>query len=560
MPDPDTHKKLTVLIVGGYGSFGARLVGMLSDEPGLRLIIAGRSPARSQAMCAGSGAAERRPAAFDLQGDIDAQLAGLSPDIVVDTAGPFQAYGADPYRLARAAVARGIAYLDIADGRAFVCGIGALNDLAIANDTFALSGCSSVPALSDAVLRRLADGMTKTDRVEGGITPSGRLAMGLSVIQAIASYAGKQASVRIDGQIVHRRCLTDGRRHVLAVPGLIPLVPRRFGLIDVPDLDLMPERRPDLETVTFGAGLRPGIAHYAVRLAAWAVRLHLLPSLLPFARLMRWTARWMVGGEPRGGMFVRLSGRDEGGPVTREWVLIAEGDDGPNIPLMACVALIRRIADGRPPQAGARPCLDELDLDNFKPLFDRFQISTGIWQERAAEQPLYRELLGPAYGRLPAAVAGMHDIAGEKTVSGRATVERGTGWLAMLLARFARLPSESDDSEVTVTFRREGDREIWERRYGAELMSSSLEAGRGAWRHLVVERFGPIAFGFALTADEGGLEMHLRRWSVAGIRLPLWLAPRLTAVETQKDGVFQFDVSASSRLAGPIARYRGWLA
>ncbi|MEM8588178.1 MAG: DUF4166 domain-containing protein [Pseudomonadota bacterium] len=154
----------------------------------------------------------------------------------------------------------------------------------------------------------------------------------------------------------------------------------------------------------------------------------------------------------------------------------------------------------------------------------------------------------------------MHDSAGEKTVSGRATVERGTGWLARLLARFARLPSASDDIEVTVTFRREGDREVWERRYGSELMSSALEAGRGAWRHLVVERFGPIAFGFALKVDESGLEMHLRRWSIAGVRLPLWLAPRLTAVETQKDGVFQFDVSASSRLAGPIVRYRSWLA
>ncbi|MEO1224019.1 MAG: DUF4166 domain-containing protein [Pseudomonadota bacterium] len=560
MAKPGNHKKLTVLIVGGYGNFGARLVGMLSEAPELRLIIAGRSPARAQAMCAGSGAAERRPAAFDLQGDIDAQLAALKPDIVVDTAGPFQAYGADPYRLARAAVGRGVAYLDIADGRAFVCGIGALNELAIANDTFALSGCSSVPALSDAVLRRLADGMTKTDRVEGGITPSGRLAMGLSVIQAIASYAGKRVTLRVGGQAVRRYCLTDGRRHVLAVPGVVPLVPRRFGLIDVPDLDLMPKRCAGLQTVMFGAGLRPGIAHHAVRLAAWAVRLRLLPSLLPFARIMRRTARWMVGGEPRGGMFVRLSGRDEAGPVTREWVLIAEGDDGPNIPLMACVALIRRIAAGRPPEAGARPCLDELDLDEFVPLFARFQISTGIWQERATEQPLYRALLGSAYELLPAPVAEMHDIAGEKTVSGRANVERGTGWLARLLARFARLPSASDDIEVTVTFRRKGDREVWERRYGPELMSSASEAGRGAWRHLVVERFGLIAFGFALTADERGLEMHLRRWSIAGVRLPLWLAPRLTAVETQKDGVFQFDVSASSRLAGPIVRYRGWLA
>ena len=37
------------------------------------------------------------PAAFDRDGDVDAQLGALAPDIVVDASGPFQAYG-DPYR------------------------------------------------------------------------------------------------------------------------------------------------------------------------------------------------------------------------------------------------------------------------------------------------------------------------------------------------------------------------------------------------------------------------------------------------------------------------------
>ncbi|MEM7445024.1 MAG: DUF4166 domain-containing protein [Pseudomonadota bacterium] len=551
---------LKILIVGGYGGFGRRLVAMLSSEPELHMMVAGRSIAKAQAVCAGTTAAALQPTLFDLNGDVGDQLAELRPDIVVDTAGPFQAYGADPYRLARAALERGIGYLDIADGRDFVCGIDTLNDLAAANETFALSGCSTVPALSDAVLRVLADGMTETDGVAAGITPSGQLAMGLSVIQAIASYAGKPVQVRTGGQSKQRHCLTDGQWHVLGVPGVIPLVPRRFGLIDVPDLELMPKRLPGLASVAFGAGLRPATAHYAVRLAAWLVRLRLLPSLMPFSRLMQRSARWMAGGEPRGGMFVELSGRDDNGPAIREWVLIAEGDDGPNIPLMASAALILRCARGERPTPGARPCLDELDLADFEPLFGRFQISTGIWERRQAKQTLYRDLLGTAYDRLPTSIATTHDVSDQKTVTGRARVERGTGWLVALLARFVRLPSASDDVELTVTFRREGDAEIWERRYGPELMRSTMSAGRGTWRHLLIERFGIIAFGFALTSDQTGLKLHLKRWSLAGIRLPLWLAPKIKAAETEIDGLFQFDVSVSGRLIGQIARYRGWLA
>jgi hypothetical protein len=348
---------------------------------------------------------------------------------------------------------------------------------------------------------------------------------------------------------------------VLAVPGRVPLVPRRFGLIDVPDLQLMQVRRPDLKSVWFGAGLQPWIAHWAVRIAAWSVRSRLVPSLLPFARLMRRTSRWMAGGEPRGGMFVTLTGRDAEGQISKEWVLFAEGDDGPNIPLMASVALIERMISGRRPAPGARPCTDEVSLADFEPLFARFKIATGLWQSRDVSQPLYRKVLGTAYDRLPDPIAALHNVEvdREKTVTGRATVERGTGWLSKLMARFAGLPPASDNEPISVTFRHVNGREIWERRYGSHVMRSALRAGQGKWRHLLIEQFGPIAFGFAVTVDRDGLQLTLRRWSIAGMPLPVWLAPRITAAETGEDGTFHFDVTVSDRLAGPIIRYRGWL-
>ena len=47
--------------------------------------------------------------------------------VVIDAAGPFHAYGDDPYRLPRAAIAAGLHYLDLADNAQFCAGIAALD-------------------------------------------------------------------------------------------------------------------------------------------------------------------------------------------------------------------------------------------------------------------------------------------------------------------------------------------------------------------------------------------------------------------------------------------------
>ena len=48
--------RLTILILGGYGTFGGRLATLLADETRLTLVIAGRSRAKAQAFCDALGA------------------------------------------------------------------------------------------------------------------------------------------------------------------------------------------------------------------------------------------------------------------------------------------------------------------------------------------------------------------------------------------------------------------------------------------------------------------------------------------------------------------------
>jgi hypothetical protein len=548
---------LRVLILGGYGTFGGRLARLLADEPRLTLIVAGRSLKQAEAFCAAWPArATLMPAVFDREGDLDAQLSAFTPDIVVDASGPFQGY-ADPYAVVRAAIARGIHYLDFADGSDFVKGIAQFDEAARARRVFVLAGASSFPLLTAAVVRRLSRGMTQVDAISAGIAPSPFAGLGLNVIRSIASYCGRPIGLVRGGRRSVGYGLAESRRYTIAPPGRIPLGRRRFSLVDAPDLSVLPQLWPSLRDVWVGAGTVPEIMHRVLNIFAWGVRLRLLPSLLPFARLMHWTTNHLRWGEHRGGMFVEI----ESGAVIRSWHMIAEGDDGPFIPSMACAAIIRRCLDGKSPAAGARAALNDLELEDYEKLFARRAIHTGVREAipGTASLPLYRRLLGEAYESLPEPLQAMHDLTGDMIAEGTASVTRGEGLLARLMAALIGLPRAGENVSVRVAFKVENGRERWTRTFAGRSFHSTQEQGRGRFEWLVCERFGPVCAGMALVPDEGRLRLIVRRWSVFGIPLPVALAPRGGSFEYAVNGRFHFHVEIAHPFAGLIVGYHGWL-
>ena len=65
-------------------------------------------------------------------------------------------------------------------------------------------------------------------------------------------------------------------------------------------------------------------------------------------------------------MFVKLSGIGKhGNHITRTWELSAANNGGANIPGMAAVALVRKLADGKFWGKGATPCVDIVTLDEY---------------------------------------------------------------------------------------------------------------------------------------------------------------------------------------------------
>ena len=552
---------MRVLILGGYGTFGGRLAQLLADERRLTLVIAGRSRQKADAFCAALRAAARlEPLGFDRDGDAEAALTAAKPDVVVDASGPFQLYAGDPYRVVRACIALGIDYLDLADGSDFVDGIAQFDAAARARGVAILTAVSSFPVLTAAVVRRFVHDMTRLDSVTSGIAPSPYAVVGPNVIRAIASYAGRPVRLVRDGHAAVGHGLTETRRFTIAPPGRLPLWPVLFSLVDVPDLQALPTLWPQLKSVWMGAGPVPEILHRALIALAWLVRAKLLPSLAPFAPLFHAAINVLRWGEHRGGMFVAVAGAGrDGRAVARSWHMIAEGDDGPLIPSMAAEALIRQRLDGRRSAAGARAALRELELADYEALFARRTIVSGVRDTPAAAAPLYQRLLGDAYAALPAPIRAMHQLTGTLAAAGRATVERGEGFVARMIAAIVGFPPTMRDVAVRVDFTLRDGRELWRRDFAGHVFSSTQEEGQGRFERLLCERFGPFAFGIALVCDADRLNLVVRRWSFFGIPLPRTLAPIGSAYETVADGRFRFFVEIRLRLVGLLVRYQGWL-
>ena len=551
-----------VLILGGYGMFGGRLAQLLADEHRLTLIIAGRSWTKAQAFCERLAAAAV-PAVFDRGGDVERQLRELTPAIMVDASGPFQAYGHDPYRVVRTAIALGINYVDLADDADFVDGVTQLDAQARERGVFALAGVSSFPVLTAAAVRKLAHGMARIDTVIGGIAPSPYADVGLNVIRAITSYAGKPVCMGIgDRRRPVGHALIDSRRFTIAPPGRVPLAPVRFSLVDVPDFKVLPRLWPNLQMIFMGVGPKPAIWHRALSAFAWLVRLRILPSLEPLAPLIHRVIRALRFGEHRGGMFIAVTGMDAGGEtIERSWHLLAEGDGGPFVPSMAAEAIIRNCLAGRRPASGARAAANDLELADYEPPFARRNITTGCRQDRPCDErtPLYRRLLDEVWDGLPPALQQMHDFTREHVAEGLAIVDRGAGLLARLIGWAVSLPRAGTDVPVTVVFRADAGGEYWKRTFGERSFGSIQEEGRGRFERLLCERFGPFSLGIALAWDGAHLRLVLRRWAFAGIPMPPALAPRLNAYESVENGRFHFHVEIGHALTGLIVRYRGWL-
>lgn len=531
-----------ILVIGGYGGFGARLTRRLIAD-GHHVLVAGRSAAKGAAFCQGLANAE--PVVADRTRGIGLVMARERPDLVIDAAGPFQTGG---HVVPEACIAMRIPYLDLADARAFVAGIDVLDGQARAAGVAVIAGASSVPALSGAVVRMLAAGLGRVGQVEITITASNRASAGVSVARAILSYVGRPIRLWRGGRWILGHGWQELRRADFRLADGQGISGRLVALADVPDLDLMPRMLPGRPAVSFRAGTELRFQMLGLWLASWPVRWGLLTSLGALRRLLLPLYRLTLG---LGGAMSAMSVVLRAPGIERRWTLVAERGDGLEVPVMAAALLAGRILAGEV-EPGARDASMLLTLEDFEPLFAPLAIRHET-VERAAP-PLYARAMGARFFRLPPLVRAIHEPAGDCGAMGEGVVTRGRNPLARLIGAVMRFPP-AGSHPLHVHFHERGGGERWTRDFGGHRFASTMALERDG----LTEGFGPLRFAFDLPSDDHGLEMRHRGWSLFGVPMPRFLGPRIAAREWQEGGRFRFEVDVGFPLIGRVIRYDGWL-
>jgi len=544
-----------VLILGGYGTFGSRIVRLLARHKRWSLIVAGRSQQKAEAFVRSLGDENITAIALDRDAITATKLKSLNLWLVIDASGPFQGEQALDYPVVRAALESGLHYIDIADALTFVREIGRFDTQAKSRGLTVIAGASSVPTLSSAVIADLAQGIEPLE-IEIAISSSNQATLGRSVHAALLSYAGKPIRVRRFGQWREIAGLQDWLAVDIAVPGHTKLH-RLVAPCEVPDLELLPARYPSLRKAIFRAGTELSILNRGAGILSRLVSARLLKSLTPFAALAGSAFGLLRGfGSTRSGMLVTVTGRNGETWERRRWQVLAEDGDGLWVPALASALLTEKLDRGDL-ASGARPGVDVLSLAEFRAAFAAFKIADARATEPLEPSP-FRRWLGGAVDILPPVIRALHDDPLERSASGTVTVTRGTNPIAALMCSILGFPPSGADLPLTVAFEPRGAGEIWRRIFPTSTFQSHLKpwAGRnGAIRECV----GPLAYGFRLETDAEGLRMVFEHGWLCGIPLPRALGPQVDARQWQEGDDYCFSVDVAAPGLGCVIAYRGRL-
>ena len=371
---------LKTLVLGGYGNFGARICRALAGDPathhGIELLVAGRDATRAQALAHTLDHGAQGIALDHQAPGLANRLRALGVGLVIHTAGPFQAQA---YGVAQAAAEAGAHYIDLADGRRFVCDFpAALQAPFSAAGRTAVTGASTVPALSSAVIDHLCAGWQHIDSIDICIAPAQRAPRGEATLAAVLSYCGLPIPVWEGGRWQPRRGW--------AAPTPVRfqrLRPRLGAVCDIPDLEIFPAHYRVRDRVLFRAALEVGIAQRSFATLAALRHWGLLPHPEKLAGLLHRSGGVLDAlGTPLGGMVVRVAGADaQGQPRQRAWHIAADNDHGPEIPCMATILLARQLAAGQALPTGAHTSTGLLPLAAFAPEFAKWGMVTDTVEE-----------------------------------------------------------------------------------------------------------------------------------------------------------------------------------
>jgi saccharopine dehydrogenase-like NADP-dependent oxidoreductase len=344
-----------ILVLGGYGTVGARISRSLAADPLIECVIVGRRPGPGRAL------AKELGAAF-LQVDIDdrptlsAAVSGAFA--VIDACGSYQTRDG---HVAELCVEQGVHYLDIADADAYVKTMLDLHSKAKRRGCRIVTGASTLPAVAGVLLDPCVEGLDDIQDLHVHVALSGT-GLGPATMHALLGGAGGRLRLKDDGQWRDTFGWSEPERITLPEP----LGRRRFYLAETAGLELLPAHY-GARSACCRLSLSRGLFNRGLAFLGRLRRAGALRDPAKFAGVLRFLARGPGHGSfVHGGVGVFVRGTRAGKGVERRMHLVARDDNALAIAACPAAALVKKWAREGAGQAGAQACLGLLGLDEVK--------------------------------------------------------------------------------------------------------------------------------------------------------------------------------------------------
>ncbi len=350
--------KKSVVIIGGYGTFGRLIADQLVDYAEIK--IAGRNQKTGEAFAQSIGAAF---VFCDSNDSESLQKAISGAHLVINATGPF--YASD-YRIPETCIKHRCHYIDLADGRDFVAGFSQFDSIAKEKKVFACTGASTTPAVTYALASELMKNTDGLKSIYTHLSVGNKNKPGLATLESILSYAGTPIKVWNHSRWQEMSGWSQPEYFIFPAP----VGKRRVQLCNVPDLDVFPKLF-DAEKIMFKAGVELDI--FNISLSFFSI----FKKLLPFLRLQALgkVLLWLSGffqpwGTYAGGVTVIFE--DKNGIQKSASFVTAK--NGRRIPSSPAVLLARKILREGAPDVGAFPCVKYINIQEFKDFLEPFGI------------------------------------------------------------------------------------------------------------------------------------------------------------------------------------------
>jgi hypothetical protein len=221
-----------ILVIGGRGFFGAAAVELLRRD-GEQPLVGSRRPGTD--------------CRVDAEDPDSLRAALRAGDVVIDAAGPFQQRSS---RLVEAALAAGCDVIDLADSLDHALAMQRLAPRIDRAGTRVLTSCSSVSAVTAALVRILA--VAAPVRISAFLAPATRNTSTAATAQSLFATLERPVRVLRGGRLVEKHAFSDASRFEFPLP--VGTVEAR--LAESPDAVTLPTIWPTLRDVDFWVDTR----------------------------------------------------------------------------------------------------------------------------------------------------------------------------------------------------------------------------------------------------------------------------------------------------------------